>query len=196
MIDGVKYWDDPERYYSQKNNSVEKMLSSLETCGPTSAIMALDSMGFNLKIKAPGLWKVQPEDFLTLYLNDPRNAEKLQGQREDIDPRNYMGNRIPQYYPIAIQEVFGAKATFEWGASFPKVVTFLQKGNAVMLCLKDPGHFICAVAYNRVDETIIYHDPWPDNKWPERHRKTPGFGRTLAESDFENVQGFIVWFGE
>jgi hypothetical protein len=202
MIKGIKHWNNRDRYYTQTNNGTENILrksgmqSYLETCGPTSAVMLADMMGYSISVKGPGLWTIQPEDYLAIYFNDPRNEAKLHAARKNIDPKDWMGNRVPQYYPAGMMDCFAIPAQFEWGASFEKVRDLILDGKGVMICFKTPGHYVAAVAYDDESQEIIYHDPWPHNHWPQKHSGKSGFMRTLSESNFENVQSFMVWIGE
>jgi hypothetical protein len=192
MIVGLKNWDNPACYYSQENNAIEEISRKLgiknylETCGPSAMCTLISAIDENALDKFP----IQPEDILTCWLNDPRNYSLLLGERKDINPINYMGNRIPQYYPIAIFTLFGFAGKYESSISLEKIKTAIDQGHGVMACLKSPGHFIPIVAYE--DDEIIYHDPWPGNSWPARFRGSHGRNRRIAEDERQNLQNFYV----
>jgi hypothetical protein len=166
MILGAKLWDDKSTYYSQLNNPLETFLKKLgvkgwlETCGPTAAINCLAALGYDLTIKYPGGWEPQPESVLEDWLNDPRNYPEMKLARPNLDPSTYPGNRIPQYYPIAVMRVFGKHGQYIEGLPFEIVCRKLEEGCTVQLCLIEPGHFIGAVAYDKDTNEIIYRDPW------------------------------------
>jgi hypothetical protein len=205
MIIGLPRWDDPDAYYSQENNAIEEILQDagnlkglgwLETCGPTAAINILAALGVSLNVATPGGWNPQPEDVLSLYLNDPRNHKVLGAVRADVKPDEIMGNRVPQYYPTAIKAVFNISADFAWGAVFSSIVRAIDNQRGVMLCMKKPGHYIAVVAYDRGTQELIYNDPWPGNSWPLHYQGKPGKGRRLKINELNsNIQSYRVEIG-
>jgi hypothetical protein len=202
-IIGLPRWDHPDAYYSQINNAIEAKLKKsgvndwLESCGPTSAVCILDALGADVQIMTPGAWLPQPEDILTLWFNDPRNYPAMRIRRPDVDPATIMGNRVPQWYELAIPAVFGVKARFYWGASKVEITMALQNGRGVMACLKKPGHYIAIVAEDITTGEFIYHDTWPGNQWPASMTGKPGRCRRVSYSELaSNVQGFRVEIGQ
>ena len=163
MIYGAKEWYKREHHYSQRNNPEEEMLRKakvkdwLETCGPTASVSCLAVKGCDLQIKCPGPFDPQPESVLADWFNDPRNYDILQTIRKGIKPEDWMGNRIPQYYPAAVIDVFGQHASFEWLA-IELVRAFLKEGRPVQACLKRPSHYIAVVAYDTDKKEFIYND--------------------------------------
>lgn len=191
MIYGAKYWNDPARYYAQTNNPTEailaKMGKGLETCGPSAAVNCLAALGYRLEQSYPGGFIPQPEEILSDYLNDPRNYPKLRAARADVDPAKMPGNRVPQYYPLAVREVFGAKSEYTYASSWAAIQGYLKAGGAVQFCLEKPGHYLAAVAFDQVTEELIYHDPWPE--------RTGKGGRSLRmghEEYLTNVKNFCI----
>jgi hypothetical protein len=164
MIYGAKKWQDRTGYYTQRNNAIEELLRAigvngyLETCGPTSAVRCIyaTGQGENLSLRTSGGWSPQPEDVLTLFMNDPSNENDFLSVRNNFDTTAYPENRIPQYYPFAVKKCFGVNATYDT-ATPEQVVKLLINGHAVQL-LK-PGHFVSGVAYDAVRKEIIYDDP-------------------------------------
>lgn len=197
MIYGAQYWNDKNKYYIQNNNPTEELLdkvegeSWLQSCGPTAAINCLSSLGYDLKIKCPGIYEPQPEEVLMDFFNDFVNFEELKKIRHDVDPDELPGNRIPQWYPYAVSQVFGASAVFVWMNDMGRIIISLKKKRAVQLCLKKPGHYIAAVAYDDIKNEIIYNDPWPD-----RFKDGNGFNKRMNKNEFdENVKDFcIIYF--
>ena len=193
MIKGVKFWNARECYFVQTNNPTEEILRKrsdgvwLVSCGPSAAVTCIAAIGFDVSIKTPGGYAPQSEEVLMDFFNDPRNYPTLQKARPETPPDMWHGNEIPQFYPVAVQSVFGVKACFEWKADFDKVAAELSTGKAVQLCLKNPGHYIAAVAYDDERDEIIFNDPWPG-----RFKDANGFNRRLKRADFSNVKPFRI----
>lgn len=195
MIRGAPHWSDRSRYYTQTNNPTEEMLrksgnsSYLETCGPTAAVNCLASLGVPVAIRCPGPYRPQPEEVLVDYFNDPRNYDALRIERDNLDPASLPGNRVPQYYPLAVREVFGSKASFHWGKSWENIKNKLEHGHAVQLCLRKPGHYIAAVAFDDSTDEIIFHDSWPARVGGD------GFACRMDIAEFtSNVEPFFIVF--
>jgi hypothetical protein len=197
VIKGAKYWNDNAKYYIQTNNPTEETLRKrtvpgfLESCGPTSAINCISAMGYNLSIKCPGVYEPQPEEILMDYFNDPRNYDKLTAARPGTPAKDWLGNEIPQFYPVAIKDVFGVDCKFDWISDFNKIAEFLKSGKAVQLCLKTPGHYVAAVAYNETSKEIIINDPWPG-----RFADGNGFNKIITFDEYsKNVNAFVIIYG-
>jgi hypothetical protein len=194
LITGAKYWDKLDRYYKQSNNSVETMIKKLgiewvkksgnnggkspgwlETCGPTAAVMCMDAMDILPWQPYDG---VQVEDILTLWLNNPCNYGDMRASRPELNPDEWMGNRVPQYYPPAVKKLFKVSARFA-SLSWEDIASMLLNGHAIQLCKVTPGHYIAAVAYDSEKNEIIYHDPWP-----EQYADGQGFCRRITRPEF------------
>lgn len=154
------------------------------------------ALGQPVKCYTVGGWEPQPKDVLALYMNDPSNKKKFLKARDNLEPGNVPGNRVPQYFPVALKDVFGIDATFEWGCSYDQIVEALKAGIGVLICLEDPGHYVAVVAVDTVTEEIIYNDPWPQNYWPVRLTGTSGFNRRMTREEFEsNIKPFRIKIG-
>jgi len=138
--------------------------------------------------------EIQPEDAMTMWLNDTRNYPLLREQREDIDPKDYMCNRVPQYFPIAVQKIFRVESEFVWGCHFDDLKKRVTVGQACVVLLKNPGHFITIKAYDEDTNELLYDDPWSENPWPSRSKGTSSFNRRLIEQDFSNIDSFKIVF--
>jgi hypothetical protein len=201
MLITLPRYDNPEAYYSQTNNVVETILQktkanrTLETCGPTAAVIVLDALAKLPEIKTPGGWLPQPEDVLACWFNDPRNYTEMRKIRPEIDPADIMGNEVPQWYEPAIQAVFGVRAVFCWGISAQIIRNVLESGTGILATLKKPGHYIAIVGYDTDTGEVIYHDPWPGNPWPARYAGKPGRLRHLRLEEISNLQPFRVEIG-
>lgn len=194
MILGAKLWADRDTYFTQTNNPTECMLKKmgakwLETCGPTAAANCLAALGYNLTVTTPGGWVPQPEEVLEDFLNDPRNYPDFRTVRPGLDPASIPGNRVPQYYPLAVARVFGAQGRYIEDHSFDALADHLSKGMAAQICLINPGHYLAAVAYDDETHEIIYRDPWPA-RLPDGN----GFNRRLTAEDCGNVKNFYVLY--
>jgi hypothetical protein len=202
MIIGLPKWNDPKTYYSQENNIVETILGKMKvknkliSCGPTAIVCLLSARGDNIACATPGGWTPQPEDVLAAYMNDERNYPEMQKYRADVSPKAYLGNTIPQWYEASVQAVFGVKARFYWGVAWEKLIMAMDNGRGVMLCLENPGHFIAVIAIDTETKEVIYHDPWPNNFWPDKLKGTPGRARRIAWTELgQNLQPYMVEVG-
>ena len=205
---GLKYWknDRPDKngtYYVQDNNATEKLLAKshnkdqyLETCGPTSAVSLLSARGDDINCNFPGEYQMQPEDALTIFFHDPQNRPVLEAARA-LRQDQWFGNRIPQWYPVAIQAVFGVECSFHWGLlKIDQLKELLSRNIGVMLQLNNPGHYIAVVAFDYTKDEIIYNDPWPGNYWPERLRGSSGERRQITMDEYySNIANFHILFG-
>lgn len=169
MIFGAKEWSLRQHHYSQENNPQEEMLRKagvadwLETCGPTSAVNCIAVLGHDLEIKAPGPFRPQPESVLSGWFHDPRNYSTMEEIRAATPPHEWMGNRIPQFYPAAVRSLFGVEAVFRW-LDTEGVKNAVMSGRAVQVCLKKPSHYIAIVAYDDETEEFIFNDSYPSRK--------------------------------
>ena len=197
MIHGTEFWNKKGKYFSQTNNPTEAFLKAamgnlkswLESCGPTAAVNCLAAMGKNVEIECPGTYKPQPEEVLMDYFNDPRNSQKLKEIR-DL-PDDIPENRVPQFYPQAVYDVFQQRCIFRWGPSFESVADHVSNGRAVQLCLKKPGHYIAIIAYDDGEKELIFNDPWG-----ERFKDgKSGRHRRLIQNEFlTNVQPYYILY--
>jgi hypothetical protein len=184
MVRGVRFWNERECYYTQTNNPTEETLRKrsdgewLVSCGPSAAVICIAAMGFDVSCRCPGVYRPQSEEVLMDFFNDPRNYGALKAARPDTPPDVWRGNEVPQFYPAAVEAVFGVQAVFEWGAEFNKTVAALREGKAVQLCLVKPGHYIAAVAFDEATREIIFNDPWPG-----RFKDGNGFNRRMSEAE-------------
>lgn len=200
-VRGVEKWDDASVYYSQENNPTEaynrarKELGDdcvLETCGPSAAVNCLAAMGCRITITCPGLYKPQPESVVMDYMNDPRNEAKLYKVR-DLSGYTIPKNRVPQYYPVAIQDIFSIPGDFYWGASWDDIVRALDQKKAVQICLKDPSHFVAVVAYSTKGlGFLVYNDSWGSRFADGKG----GHNRQLFKGELEtNVKPYRIVYG-
>ncbi len=196
MIHGTRFATDRDRYYIQTNNPTEQLLKKregegwLESCGPSAAVNCLATLGYDLVILCPGVYKPQPEEVLMDFFNDPKNYAKFAEIRKDLDPVSFPGNRVPQWYPYAVQQVFAATASFVWGSELEKITQFLKRGFAVQLCLKKPGHYIAVVAYDDETNELIFNDSWPD-RFPDKN----GFNRRMGADEYKrNVKPWAILY--
>lgn len=190
---GIQKWNDRSTFSIQDNNGIEAILRKaaaphwLETCGPTSAVNILDAHGYATEVKLPGGGTIQPEDALAVWMNDIKNADAEKQSRPDVDPTKYLDNEIPQYYPLALKAAFGAAAKFLPSISFDAVCNEVRVGHGVMICLKNPGHFLGVVAFDEAEKKLIYRDPWPERTG------TDGFNLRMGADEFAlNVAPFAI----
>jgi len=184
VIVGTRYWDDRDRYHVQTNNAIEALLRVaggthwLETCGPTAAATCLDMLGYELTVVTPGVYRPQAEDVLSLAMNDAREAAAFEAIRAGVS--GLPENRVPQFFPRAVDICFGAKGLFLESTTWPGLMSMFNSGRTLQLCRMTPGHYIPAVAYDDDTQEIIYHDPWP-----QRFGDGVGWARRLAKAEWE-----------
>ncbi len=208
MIIGLTYWknDRPDKvstYYSQDNNATEKMIAKshnkmnwFETCGPTAATILVAARGGQVYSQTPGGYNPQPEDVLTLFFHDPYNYEKLMKARP-LNASTWMGNRVPQWYTVAVPAVYGAPCQFCWGNPLDVIENKLSKNIGIMAQLNKPGHYIAIVAYDTETKEIIINDPWTTNYWPERLKGKATEKRRLKWDELNNnIANYYCLIGE
>lgn len=175
---------NPDSYYSQENNPTEQILRKqgvanfLVSCGPTAAVSLIHACGYVTEFEGPGKYAPQPEEVLTGYFNDPRNAKRLESIRS-LSSSEWLGNTIPQWYEPALWDVFGVRGVYREGLDFHDITLAIMENIGIMACLKKPGHFIAITGFDDEKGTIIYNDPWPGNYWPAGLKGTPGFMREI-----------------
>lgn len=201
MVEGVAYFNERDTFYTQTNNPTESLLKKvretadsrggwLESCGPTSAINCLAAMGKRIDVVCPGDYNPQPEEVLMDYFNDPRNASKLEEVRSLGDGSVTIPyNRVPQYYPLAVWDVFDVRGSFHWSPDFDRIVKKVRAGNAIQVCLKSPGHYIALVAYDLSTDELIFNDSWGDRFKDGKG----GWNRRMSRDEFSsNVQPYYI----
>jgi hypothetical protein len=180
MMYQTKFMADRARCsFSQRNNAIEKLIDELETCGTTANVSCLNSVGYKTN-----LWRgVQEEDYCACYLNNERNYEKFLKIRPGLDPKSIPGNRVPQYYPIMNEELFGAVSAFFMGNLRSNLIGALREECAVLVCYHSPGHYVAAVGYDSDGKEIIYNDPMG------------GFNLRLSTDRLDQLHdwGVIIW---
>ena len=198
MIYGQSGLNDRSKYhFIQDNNAIENFVLKLlgkvhyESCGNTAATAGAHMMSLypeDCKIVKDGIWECQREDYLFLFLNDARNYKTFLKVRSDLEPKLYPGNRIPQYYVLALKQVFNIDSKFDWANSTDWIREIKNK-NVVMVCLKKPGHYILLTHYDTVSDEFIFNDPWAKRKG----LKNGGFMERIKLKDLEkNNKGFSV----
>jgi len=125
-----------------------------EMCGPTAAANCLKALFY--PFPTIGTYRPNPAQLIFDWLNDPKNYPAMERMRDDIDPRQHVGNRIPQYYPPAMRDLFDATSYFSWNHTHEWIIEQLRAGRKVQVLLKDPSHYISVVDY---DQEFIVIDP-------------------------------------
>lgn len=198
-IFGLDFWNDRDRHYSQDNNPTDiqlykdeveeggKIEGWLETCGPSMLTTLCHCAGYDVGIKTPGIYRPQPEETLADYFNDDRNYGKFKAIRDDLNFYVVQGNRVANLHALAVKEVFNANATFFLKRSYEDVIVDLLHRRGCGICLKDPGHYLAVVAYDRKTKELIYHDSHPGRT------KTDGFALRMSEEEYRrNVQDCVT----
>lgn len=161
-------------------------LASLEICGASAQVNCLNALSVNTKVNI-GSWVLQADDAITMFLNTPSNYPLLKTYRSNLDPKLLQNTRVPQYLPASALYLFGVKADFKWGLD---IISELNKGNKVQVCLKFPSHYIALTDYK--DGTFTFQDSWPQRPG----LKNKGLDEKISETDlFKNLENwFIVYY--
>jgi hypothetical protein len=126
---------------------------------------------------------LKPEDVMWLAMNSPHLYPELKPYRKDVDFNSYVLNRIPQLYPPIVKKLWDFEADFKGGGAFDKIVTEINNGNKIQLCLKNPGHYIGAYDYDHNTNELVCHDP--NHKFGERYTR-------ISEKVFN--QNIHMWY--
>lgn len=168
----------------------------LETCGPSALSTGVHAIGQMPKIIMPGGYKPQVEQLIEDCMNDPNSYNEMIKYRSDVNPVNWMGNRIPQWYQYASKAVFGVGSLFIESKDPDYIRQSIDNNMSVMACMINPGHFIPIVGYDNDSGNFIYHDPWPGNYYPNRLVGTSAFNRELTPQEWKaNIYGWTIRIG-
>lgn len=195
MRTGARHWNDRNYYYIQTNNPTEQALKTygkdvwLVSCGPTAAINCVAAIGAVVTVHAPsGKWTFQPEECLLDFMLDPRSEPKLNAIR-DL-PTSISNQEVPQYYPYAVNMLFGVTARFLFTDSYDTVAAHIRDQGTAQICLRSPGHYLAVVAVDETSGELVYND-----SWPQRHDDSNGFNRVMTKNEFENeCQPFVILY--
>lgn len=202
----AKYWNDPNAYYAQNNNAMERLLNKtlsevsiahgfsvsefahLEFCGPSASVNCIAARTPIKDIVLPGGFIPQPEDLLSLYFHDPRNLPLFNKLAPQFDFAKMLPNRCPSLYPRAVQAVFGVSCKFLDGKlTVGQLKENLIAGNTIQLCLKSPGHFVAAVNFDEKTNEIVYNDPF------DGRGGVKGFNRRMSLTEYvNNVKDYAI----
>jgi hypothetical protein len=216
MIFCTRLWNDKSCYYVQTNNPTEELgrklreeladelekigvaediikaahvRSALQSCGPEAAVGCLAVLGHPTNVYTPGIYQPQPGEILMDWFHEERNYSAMRQAFHEQDPAKVVGNRWPQWYPLAVSRVFGVRAEFNPSITRGQVIRHLKLAGAAQVCLIAPGHYIALVAYNDERDEIIFNDPWPD-RFPDGN----GFNRRMSAAEWSNVKSFAVLY--
>ncbi len=186
-----------EDKFIQDNNAAEAYSSKimkkrwLESCGNVSAtIIAAVFDRFvdeDEYFNCPGGWQMPADDFAWIYMNLPANYEKFLKTRPNLNPNEYPGNRVPQYYEDLFRDVFDIEAHYGFRPLKSKLIQHIKEKNAFMMLFKKPRHYVCVVEYDVSTDEWIYIDPWKKNKM----NKNNGW-RERIKADSKNIQPHYV----
>jgi hypothetical protein len=185
MIITTKYANDVNRYYTQDNNAIEQIIKKkgikfyLETCGSTSMINCIASIKDDEWLQDWDYIKIQVEDYVTCFMNDPHNYTEFMKIR-NMDYNVYFGNEIPQLYPYTAKQLFNIEAEFKFEKDWDKLINYIQNNQSVQLCFINPGHFIACNGIDTDTNELIINDPW------QGHYTTGGFNHRLSKQEYDN----------
>lgn len=195
---GAKYASDRSTYHVQTNNPTEAALkvygknSWLVSCGPTAMINCLAAIGYDTEIPFVGKYQPQPEEIVFDYLNDPRTTPELMAIRPlNLTELGIGAQEVPQYYPHAAAQLFGATGKFIERIRPDELFQCLTEGGAAQVSIH-PGHYISIVAYIGTgdNQRFIFHDPWPQRIGGN------GFAQEMTLQDWARLSrgwGVLYW---
>lgn len=136
-----------------------------------------------------GTHRIQPEDWLAEFFRDPKNFAEFMKIRP-LDLRIYPPERVPQYHPLAVQQIFGLQSMFSWGTTFDLIASLIAPNRSVELCLKSPGHYVLANAFE--NGKIGFKDPAPEVvHWKAETLDSDG-NKWFGVADMNNIESFYV----
>lgn len=193
---GAKYGRDRRNYYIQSDNPTEGAMQVygkhgwLKSCGPTAMINCLAAVGHDVSMPKVGNYQLQPEEIVMDYMNDPRNAAKFRVIRDIGDAEKvHAENEIPQYYPNAAAELFGATAKYTY-LTIEKLGAIIRDEN-VAVQISTGGHYVAVVGVSYqitgknklgVDPAyFMFNDPWPEQYKDDEY--SDGFNRVITAKE-------------
>jgi hypothetical protein len=155
----------PEHTYKKVEKIIEETLKGfLESCGMATFMMLMEGLAYLGYFNYPYLYPseedaknktngkmIQMDDWGMCYQNDPKF-------NDIFTSGNVMDNRVMKNYVTLAWELFRCKAGLIKNPAFDFVQHTIKKGNGVMLCKIDPGHYIGCGAIK--GDTILYKDSW------------------------------------
>jgi hypothetical protein len=137
--------------------------------------------GNPLDCSTSGGYRPQPEQILSDFLNDPHQFADLGRFWNGLDPNLVAGNEVAQWYPCAVQKVFGAPCSFVGAMTVEEAAKHLEAGHSIQICLASPGHFLAIVAWDQDKKEFVINDPWA-GRWPDG----TGWNKRLSVTEFEH----------
>lgn len=202
----LKNWADEDTYYIQTNDPITEMLRKedgkgfLESCGVGIIANLITTCGIvsDRELREPQppyYWLPQPEATMMDYFHSPENYAKFKKIRPKLNPEKFWNNRVPQFYPIMLKDIFKIESKFEW-KNIHSIKELIKKNIGIMVCLTNPGHYIGIVGYDDVTKQVCYRDPWPQNYWPAHLKGASGFNRwidiALLQTNLESYRVLII----
>ena len=192
MITGILNWENANIRYDQTENATEAIIRKIniqhgvsaghyESCGASACCCEMEGLGY-LKIADYPMTimggQIQMDDFLMMYLNDPRN---------DFEDSDRMDNRYLRSYPKVVKQLFNCESeTFD--TNFTRIKELIEGGHGVQVCLENPGHFIALIAYDYKKDEFIYHDSWANRVG----NVYGGLYERLGWDEFSNIIGTSI----
>ena len=195
MITGVKNWNDRSVRYEQNENATESIIKKvlrengitkkgwLESCGASAFCTIMEAMGFLTEADYPVLngETIQFDDWIMMYMNDPkRDRIFLKGTTFD--------NHVFRNYPKLAEKLFPTCVPVYKHWDWKDITAEITKGHGAQICLKNPSHYIAGLAYNDIEDVILYSDSWTGRKdlvnggWHEKLTKEDYDDNTFSSS--------------
>jgi len=165
----TKHWANMDMgNVDQDNNAIESIIGKVmdkliyrETCGPSSLEACLESLG----VDQSQTGRLQPSDFYTCAMNDP----KIVGKFFDNPVNRYL-----EAYPLVLGILYPHVNAHVKPVDKESLRKSLAAPNtACIINLIKPGHFVAAFHIEQ-DGTIHYNDSWREdyfNPSPDHRRR-------------------------
>lgn len=214
---GIKHWEGVlvkgkkvSIRYDQTKNSAEALIKKttaeinkmlgvnnkirrgyLESCGMSALACEMEGLEYapvDKPIQFPTGKTIPLDDGLMTFVNLPSNDKLFQAG--DVFDNRYWDTII-----TAAKECFGCDAYLQrFDKDFDFLSVELERGNGVIICLDEPGHYLALIAYDQESDEIIYHDSWGSRNMGCPVLTNKGRYERLNRGDMFNVRSKCAIF--
>jgi hypothetical protein len=193
----TKFGNDRSHFFAQDNNAIEALLKRIgvkyyfETCGPSALCNAAAAVSQNNKTRILHVaYPFQPEDFITIWLNDPRRGKELQKVRK-LDTSKIPHNRVPQYLNYAGKNLLQLNCNFFFGKDVGFFKDMIIDNKSIIVC-ENRQHYLTIVGFNTTENYFIINDSWMRNP----KNKNNGFNEKYnCDSFFKSIDSYYILVG-
>jgi hypothetical protein len=193
----TKFGNDRSHFFAQDNNATEALLKRIgvkyyfETCGPSALCNAAAAVSQSNKTRILHIsYPLQPEDFLTVWMNDPKENKKLQEIRK-LNTSKIPHNRVAQYLSYAGKQLFKLNCNFMFGKDIGMFKDMLVNNKSLIVC-ENGQHYLTIVGFNEKENVFIVNDSWMKNP----KNKNNGFNEKYNCDDFfKSIDSYYILVG-